>query len=575
MGDVGAGSAGAADAADAAGGSAGGAGGPGSGPGPIQLLTPGGVGPGKDVRGAREADAFGPGGWRDPNSGESAAGVGRRGPLQLSGRGVVGVQTDGMLAYRTRLWSLSDAVDSIAKDARRLRAMPALLPPGRLDPMEILVVRVDRLDETITDFAPSLGTAVDLYAAADESAQRGARAAADVAVDTVGGVAARLALLTAAANTPTIIAAAAAAFAALPGRTPAQKAAALGAAVKGTPGLVTSPAFDELVRFLGDNGDDLALGALGIPPAVLLAARAAGRGGVEDNAHVIMSAGRKLGLFRETGVGVIPIARSSTTAPLDRATGPKERLERVPDEGIIRIEKHSVPGEPPRYVVYVPPTQTFSPESTTMPFDLTSNVGGVADDDAGSIRAVEQAMRHAGITSLDEVQLTGFSQGGLVAGRLAQSADWNVVGVETWGGPTRNIDYPPGVAGYDVHHSDDPIHALSGYQVDTDRLRVEQQARADGFAPDEKVVPAHQRDSYVDTAIDMQKAASPQLRRELDRIESFTGDYARQSGYRIDSYDYDSYRVDGADAALRLGWGSDDAPSPAASGVSGRAEARM
>ncbi|GAB3400184.1 hypothetical protein GCM10027515_07680 [Schumannella luteola] len=564
------------DGGAAAGGSGAGAGtGSGSGPGPVQLLAPGAVGPGKDAGGPHEPNVFGRGGWRDPNSGESAAGAGRRGPLQLSGRGVVGVQTDGMLAYRTRLWSLSQAVDAIDRSARRLEAMPAPAPTGRLDAMEVLVSRVARLDATITDFAPSLGSAVDLYAAADETAQRGARATTNVAVDAVGGVAARLALLTAAANAPALIAAAAVAFAALPGRTPAEKAAALGAAVQGNPGVVTSPAFDELVRFLGENGDDLALGALGIPPGVLLAARAAGRGGVEDNAHVIMSAGRKLGLFRETGVGVIPVSRTSTTAPLDRATGPKERLLRIPDEGIIRIEKHSAPGEKPRYVVYVPPTQTFSPESTTMPFDLTSNVGGVAGDDAGSLRAVEQAMRHAGITSGDEVQLTGFSQGGLIAGRLAQSPDWNVVGVETWGGPTRNIDYPPGVAGYDVHHSDDPIHALSGYQVDTDRLRVEQQARAHGFAADEKPVPAHQRDSYVDTAIDMQQAASPQLRRELDRIESFTGDYARQSGYRIDSYAYDTYRTPGEDVAPRPGWGADVAPSsPASPIVSGRAEAR-
>ncbi|TPW76806.1 hypothetical protein [Schumannella sp. 10F1B-5-1] len=485
-------------------------------------------------------------------------GAAGRGPLQLSGRGIVGVQTDGMLAYRSRLTALDGDIAAVARRIRRLQQLPSGAggPVGG-DPLELLRARVHRLDTTVGVIAPLVGAAADGYAAAEDAAGRGLRGVAVVGVQVFGGAAARIAGLAALANAPLLLAGAAVAYAALPGRTPSEKSAAIGRSVKDNPAWVTSPELDEFVRFIGDNADDVTLGALGVPPAALALARAAGRGGVEDNARALVAVARPLGFFRETGVGVIPVKHGiAEGVAADRAVGPKERLLRIPDEGVVRIEKHTTPGQPPRYVVYVPPTETFSPEATTMPFDLTSNVGGVAGDSAGSVRAVELAMQHAGIGADDEVQLTGFSQGGLVAGRLAASGDWNVVGLETWGGPTRNIDLPSGIAGYDVHHSDDFVHALSGQQVPTDRLLVDQQARAGGFAADEKVVPAHQRDSYVDTATDLQRASSPQLTRELRRLDDFTGDYARQSGYRIETSEYDTYRADGGDVAPRPGWGS-------------------
>ena len=62
---------------------------------------------------------------------------------------------------------------------------------------------------------------------------------------------------------------------------------------------------------------------------------------------------------------------------------------------------------------------------TDEPWDLTSNVTGVAGLDAGSLRATELAMHDAGIRPDDEVQFVGFSQGGLVAARLAASGEWN------------------------------------------------------------------------------------------------------------------------------------------------------
>ena len=41
----------------------------------------------------------------------------------------------------------------------------------------------------------------------------------------------------------------------------------------------------------------------------------------------------------------------------------------------------------------------------------------------------------------DEVVVTGFSQGGLLATMVAASDDWNVVGVETHGAPAGNVPW--------------------------------------------------------------------------------------------------------------------------------------
>src|SRR5690606_25527312 len=137
----------------------------------------------------------------------------------------------------------------------------------------------------------------------------------------------------------------------------------------------------------------------------------------------------------------------------------EQRLARVPAEEQVRIEQYTAPGEPTRYVVYVAPTQTFAPIADQEPWDLTSNVAGVAGLPAGSIRATEQAMVDAGTSADSEIVLGGFSQGGLVADAVAASGAWNAVGLETYGDPGGGIELPEGISGLAVRHTDDFVVA--------------------------------------------------------------------------------------------------------------------
>lgn len=304
------------------------------------------------------------------------------------------------------------------------------------------------------------------------------------------------------------------------------------------PELVTSPEFAAAVRLLATSLDEAALSALGLPPPLLV--KLDGGRGVETNAAGMVAVGSLLGLFRETPVRVERVATASAADP---PVGVSGRLDRVPEGDQVRIERYEAPGEPPRYVVYVGPTETFSPVAGDEPWDLTSNVAGVAGLSAGSFRATELAMHDAGIGPGDEVQLVGFSQGGLVASLVAASGDWNVRGLETHGAPVGNIELPSGLNGLAVRHTDDFIPALAGPQLDHSLVQIEREAFADGRPlPTTQAAPAHQRVAYAETAALVDAARSSVVRDQVAAMDDFTSDYAGREGAGITVFRYHAER---------------------------------
>jgi pimeloyl-ACP methyl ester carboxylesterase len=209
----------------------------------------------------------------------------------------------------------------------------------------------------------------------------------------------------------------------------------------------------------------------------------------------------------------------------------------------VRIERYDAPGEPSRFVVYIGPTETFSPVATDEPWDLTSNVTGVAGLDAGSLRATELAMHDAGIRPGHEVQFVGFSQGGLVATRLAASGDWNAAGLETYGAPAGGIVLPDGLSGMAVRNTDDFIPALAGPQLDHHLLQVERRAFAEGSPiPVTEPAPAHQREAYVATATVVDAARSAAVREQVAAMDAFASGYAEREGSSITVTTYHAER---------------------------------
>jgi hypothetical protein len=287
--------------------------------------------------------------------------------------------------------------------------------------------------------------------------------------------------------------------------------------------------------------DDAAGSAAGLPPgAVERLAATYGFTGVETSAVLTMLAGGTAGLFRE---GAVSARRITTSHVLHAPSGTLDRLSRVPENDQIRIERYDAPGAPPRFVVYIGPTETFSPVAAHEPWDLTSNVAAVAGLGAGSLRATELAMHEAGVRDSDEVQFIGFSQGGLIAARLASSGSWDAVGLETYGAPAGGIALPAGLAGMAIRNSDDFIPALAGPQTDHHLLQVERRAFAPGVPiPTSEPAPAHQREAYAATASAVDAAESRAVREQIAAMDAFTAEYVERDGSTITAMTYHAER---------------------------------
>jgi len=447
-----------------------------------------------------------------------------------AGTGAVVVATDALLAHLERIERLCA---DLAGDARGVAALPpipmpvalgAALDPGLRHaashaPAALALRRATALADRARH---GLRTAIERYGAA-EAEQHARMVVLGEGLGAALGPAIRTILLL---GLPAVLGARAA------GLLSDAQLGALRRWFLDNPGLITSPEFVEAVR-AGAMGMDEALStAAGAPPDTLERVAAShGFTGVQAGAVGVLGVAVPLGLFRE---GPVSVERVSTLPLLTGPRGAAERLARVPEGDQVRIERYEAPGSPPRYVVYVGPTETFSPVAAREPWDLTSNVTGVAGMPAGSLRATEAAMRQAGIAATDEVQFVGFSQGGLVAARLAASGEWNAAGLETYGAPTGNVRLPEWLAGMAVRNSDDFIPALAGPQLDHGLLQVERRAfAADSAIPDELPAPAHQRSAYVATATEIDAARSAAVRVQVAAMDAFTADYASRDGARV------------------------------------------
>ena len=321
--------------------------------------------------------------------------------------------------------------------------------------------------------------------------------------------------------------------------------AALGRFLVAHPQLTSNPRFVAFVRGFADGMDEGTLTLAGVPPLAALALGATGRTGVSTSAGVLMGTGPRFGLLEESPVDVQRVGRQPVAAP---PVGAAQRLARVPEGDQVRIERYSAPGRSDRFVVYVGPTETFDPKPKGEPWDLASNVGGVGGIDVGSIRATELAMKDAGIAPGSEVQLVGFSQGGMVATRIAADGHWNAVGLQTFGAPAGNVALPDGIRGMAVRNSEDFIPPLAGPQVDDHLLQVQRTVYADpSRMPTDQAAPGHQRVAYAATAQAIDAARSGDVRAQSDALDSFTGDYADQPGSSITAYSYHADRRDGAE----------------------------
>ena len=225
------------------------------------------------------------------------------------------------------------------------------------------------------------------------------------------------------------------------------------------------------------------------------------------------------------------IGPGAALAPPRPPTGFADLAERIPTEadgGQVRIERYGE-AEHPSWLVYIGGTREWSPTDSTEPWDMASNIAAVADQDAGSYRAVLQAMAAAGVQPGDPVLPVAHSQGGLVAAELVARGDINAVGLVTFGAPASQVSLPDGVPAIAIEHTDDLIPALGGTAADGDsRLYVRRELFAENPVPVDEPLPAHQLVGYRDTARLIDGSAEPRLVAFREQLGDIVGTGAGQ-----------------------------------------------
>ena len=277
--------------------------------------------------------------------------------------------------------------------------------------------------------------------------------------------------------------------------------------------VLSDPGFVSFVRLTVNSVDDFVGGAFHAPPGVGAALTATGLAGVASSAGVIVGVGSSVGLLTETAVTT---SRVSTTAGGTLPTGWESRADRVPHSTAanapqVRIDRYSMPGSEDRFEVYVSGTKDFALGHDSEPWDMTSNMNGIAGGDPASVRAVEDAMKQAGITESSPVLFTGHSQGGLVTAIIAGSGDYNTKGLYTLGAPAGQASVPTEVPWIAVQHTNDIVPALSGDFAHSDPVLVERQLSSEQLATIDKYFPSHQLGAYESTAKVLDTSTEPRV----------------------------------------------------------------
>ena len=486
------------------------------------------------------------GGAGDRGGGGSADGGGSRdsagsagGGLVVSGGGSFAVASDALFAdvqslelVRSEMRGAAAALQRIDRRVnenllRRADApLSALDAERELDRGQQLVAAAG---ERAGAIAFVLRASAEGYGVADAAAQRAVQGLAASVGLSIGMLLPLFAAMMAPAL-PTALAGLLVAGVLVPGG-PAAIRGAVGGWLVENNRLLTNPLTVALLRAGVMSVDDVIGGALGLPPAVVRALGDEGAGvvGIGASAGLFTLLGSRVGLLTETAVATRAAVQRDLSAPPSGLAGRIDRIpQRVHDEKgepagqHIRIERYGAPGRPDRFEVYITGTADFSPRSGADPFDLTSDVGTIAELPAGAVRAVEQAMAQEGITAESPVQFTGYSQGGLIAVTLAASGHYNTQGVLAVGSPTAHVEVGDDFPVIAIEHTDDIVPAMAGMRSGNDTVLVEREAFAGRETPPTVAVPSHDRGEYRRTAELADRAMSPPLVAAREALAGFT-----------------------------------------------------
>ena len=441
--------------------------------------------------------------------------------LLISGGGSTAVSTDDLFAERAALDVLCHQAAQWGVELRRIRSMasgaaavpaPAWTSTGPDYALFAAAQALDHVAATSGELAGALSAAAESYGEAERSVERLTRL-------TGSGIAALLGFLTPALALlaiPMLTSAVTGWFLASVLNGTSMKG--LATAIGRTPRLLTNPAVVALVRVLVSSVDDAVAGVLRVPPPLipLLGDDGLGVMGVATSAASVLFTARQFEVMNETPVTATPVGRGRPVAAPEGVRGLAERIPRAKaGDPQVRIERYGAV-DAPSWIVYVGGTIDWHPEPTIEPWDLTSNIAAVAEEQAGSYRAVLDAMAQAGIGPTDPVTQVGHSQGGLIAAQVAASEKFNTTAVLTFGAPAGQVPVPAVIPMLAVAYTDDIVPALGGTANDATadgnaHLLVRREIYGDAAVPADVPLPAHRMTTYTETAALIDESNDPRI----------------------------------------------------------------
>lgn len=181
-------------------------------------------------------------------------------------------------------------------------------------------------------------------------------------------------------------------------------------------------------------------------------------GAVSLGGHGRVPSGARLGGVAEP-VRVARVRAEAGAAP----AGLAEAASRIPHTGSarIRIERYRMPGGQTQFAVYIAGTARMAQLGAgAESFDMRSNLQLYAGQTSSSYQATLQALRDAGARPGDAVHAFGYSQGGMIAERLASGGEYDVRTLVTFGSPVQ-AQVPETTLSVALRHTDDPVQALA------------------------------------------------------------------------------------------------------------------
>jgi len=322
------------------------------------------------------------------------------------------------------------------------------------------------------------------------------------------------------------------------------------AAAPGSDRPLSEPQLVEAMRWVLTLVDDAALGAAGVPPPLVAALGESGLGlsGVSGAATAV------LGLATLAGVrGTAPVRLELVGTDLRRSGGATaggapttsvaaapgsvaERVHRIPDASApVRVERYDGPSGA-YFEVYIAGTDSTATLGGAQPWDMASNVALVAGQDASSMQAVRGALEAAGATADSSVVFTGYSQGGAIATRLAESGEWATAGLVTVGSPSGDLPVRGQYPAIVVEHREDLVPGLSGVRRETEALVVQSEALRSGTATAvgaTGALAAHDLDRYRATAERVDSSTIEEVRTRVDALPGAGGGGAQGTVLRF------------------------------------------